>query len=202
MNPAPQFDRVYAEIRNRLLLGEWLPGHRIDLASLADQLGASVTPVRDALYRLNGEQLLAAGTHDGFAVPAITEPELRDLYAWNCDLLLLAWDNAGKTSYTLGGHPDGDIVGTTVLLFHVIGAVSTNPEHLAAIDAVSARLHSARMAELQLGIATETELLSIKEAAASENVLALRNRIELYHLHRQSVTGRIVQAMYRPTPSK
>lgn len=198
MNPAPQFDRVYAGIRTRLLSGEWRPGHRIDLASLADELGASITPVRDALYRLNGERLLAAGVHDGFAVPAITEPELRDLYAWNRDLLLLARDHAETAECIVGDHQDGAIVDTIVRLFHAIGACSKNPEHKVAIDVTSDRLHSARVAEVRVGIANEDELRSLMEVAANGNVLALRNRVELYHLHRQSLAGRVVQALYRP----
>lgn len=198
MNPAPQFDRVYAGVRARLLSGEWPPGQRIDLASLADEFGASITPVRDALYRLNGERLLAAGVHDGFAVPAITEPELRELYAWNRDLLLLARDNGAKAECLFGKHHDGAIVETTARLFHAIGAGSKNLEHRMAIDRASDRLHSARLAEVQLGIASEDELQSLIEAATRGNALALRNRIELYHLHRQSLAGRIVQALYRP----
>lgn len=198
MNPAPQFDRVYGSIRARLLSGEWVPGHRIDLARLADDLGASVTPVRDALYRLSGERLFAAGVHDGFTVPAITEPALRDLYAWNRDLLLLARDHAEKAECVVDDHHDGTIVDTIVRLFHAIGACSRNPEHKAAIDATSARLHSARLTEVRLGIANEDEVRSLMEVAANGNALALRNAIELYHLHRQSLAGRIVQALYRP----
>lgn len=198
MNPAPQFDRVYAGVRTRLLSGEWPPGHRIDLASLADELSASITPVRDALYRLNGERLLAAGVHDGFAVPAITEPELGDLYVWNRDLLLLAQDNVGKEEFTPGDPYDDDIVETVVQLFHAIGAASKNLEHSIAIDMTSDRLHSVRIAEVRLGIATEDERRSLMEAAASGNMLALRNAIELYHLRRQSLAGRIIQALYRP----
>lgn len=202
MNPAPQFERVYAGIRAHLLSGKWPPGHRLDLASLADELGASITPVRDALYRLSGERLLAAGAHDGFAVPAVTEPALRDLYAWNRDLLLLAQDNAEKASCVVVDYHDGAIVEMITRLCHVIGANSNNPEHMTAIDRTSDRLHSARIAEVRLGIATEDELCSLVEAATKDNPLVLRNGIELYHLHRQSLAGRIVQALYRPETSR
>ena len=57
---------------------------------LADELNASVTPVRDALHRLTGERLVEAPRHEGFRVPMITETMLRHLYAWHLDLLLLA----------------------------------------------------------------------------------------------------------------
>jgi len=198
MNPAPQFGRVYAGVRTRLLSGEWPPGHRIDLASLADELGASITPVRDALYRLNGERLLTAGVHDGFAVPAITEPDLGDLYAWNRDLLLLAQDNAGKDGFARRDHHGGNTIETIVQLFHAIGTASKNPEHSMAIDMASDRLHGARIAEVRLGIATKDESRSLLKAASCGNTMALRNAIELYHLRRQSLAGRIIQALYRP----
>ncbi|QKR98303.1 GntR family transcriptional regulator [Sphingomonas sp. CL5.1] len=198
MNPAPLFDRVYAGVRARLLSGEWPPGHRIDLASLADALGASVTPVRDALYRLNGERLLAVGVHDGFAVPAITEPELHDLYAWNRDLLVIAQMNFGSAKYTIDDPREGNMVERAERLFQAIGASSHNPEHGIAIEAVSDRLRTARIAEVRLGIADERELRVLIKIVAGGNAPALRNQIELYHLRRQTHAGRIVHAMYRP----
>lgn len=54
------FGRVYAAIKQQLLEGAFRPGERIEPAILSDELGASVTPVRDALHRLAGERLVEA----------------------------------------------------------------------------------------------------------------------------------------------
>jgi len=45
-------DRVYAEIRRAILTGVLLPGERLDEAKLRDWLGASSTPIREALQTL------------------------------------------------------------------------------------------------------------------------------------------------------
>src|ERR1700746_388476 len=84
------FERVYAAIKARLRSGVYRPGERLEPAALADELNASVTPIRDALHRLTGERLVEAPRHEGFRVPMLTETTLRHLYAWHQDLLLLA----------------------------------------------------------------------------------------------------------------
>src|SRR5579872_5196064 len=90
MTPPGTFERVYAAIRQRLRDGVYKPGERLEPAALADELSASITPVRDALHRLTGERLVEAPRHEGFRVPMMTETMLRQLYSWHRDLLLLA----------------------------------------------------------------------------------------------------------------
>src|SRR3954470_19965120 len=90
MTPPGTFERVYAAIRQRLREGVYRPGDRLEPALLSDELNASVTPVRDALHRLTGERLVDAPRHEGFRVPMMTETQLRQLYAWHLELLLLA----------------------------------------------------------------------------------------------------------------
>src|SRR5690349_3688178 len=84
------FERVYAAIKQRLREGVYRPGERLEPALLAEELNASVTPVRDALHRLTGERLVETPRHEGFRVPMMTEPLLRFLYGWHLALLLLA----------------------------------------------------------------------------------------------------------------
>lgn len=50
---------AYRQLRTMLLRGELAAGHVVQERRLADQLGLSRTPVRDALGRLEGERLLA-----------------------------------------------------------------------------------------------------------------------------------------------
>src|SRR3546814_17067104 len=58
MSPAHVFEPTYEAIKRRLMTGEWASGTRIEAARMADELGVSVTPVRDSLYRLNGERMV------------------------------------------------------------------------------------------------------------------------------------------------
>jgi DNA-binding GntR family transcriptional regulator len=50
------------------------------VALLAEQLSASVTPVRDALNTLTGEGLVEP-PGGGFHLPPLDEPGLRDMFA-------------------------------------------------------------------------------------------------------------------------
>ena len=59
---------AYAQIRAMILEQEMAPGTRLSQLELADQLGISRTPVREALRRLAGEGLVDALPQRGFRV--------------------------------------------------------------------------------------------------------------------------------------
>jgi DNA-binding GntR family transcriptional regulator len=59
---------AYDQIRALILGGEMLPGTRLSQLELADHLGISRTPVREALRRLAGEGLVDALPQRGFRV--------------------------------------------------------------------------------------------------------------------------------------
>lgn len=63
--------RVYDEIRSALMNGQYVPGDRLRISELAETLGTSPTPVREAIFRLVSEQALQMT-----AATAITVPEL------------------------------------------------------------------------------------------------------------------------------
>lgn len=63
--------RVYQEIRSALMNGQYVPGDRLRISDLAENLGTSPTPVREAIFRLVSEQALQMT-----AATAITVPEL------------------------------------------------------------------------------------------------------------------------------
>jgi DNA-binding GntR family transcriptional regulator len=59
---------AYDQIRALILSGEMQPGTRLSQLELADRLGISRTPVREALRRLAGEGLVDALPQRGFRV--------------------------------------------------------------------------------------------------------------------------------------
>ena len=83
---------LYLEVRHALRSGNYVPGQRIDPATLAEEFHASATPVRFALYRLVGEGLIADHGRNGLHVPLPTEVILRDQYDWMRRLLQMACD--------------------------------------------------------------------------------------------------------------
>ena len=73
-------DRVYDTLRQGILDGTYAPGARLGEADLADSLGVSRTPVREALRRLGSEGLLATLPNKGARVRTWTAGELGDIF--------------------------------------------------------------------------------------------------------------------------
>jgi DNA-binding GntR family transcriptional regulator len=71
------YGRLRAEIRERRLL----PGERLREVELAERLGVSRTPVREALKRLASEGLLKLNSSRGFVVTELTPGHVMQLYA-------------------------------------------------------------------------------------------------------------------------
>lgn len=70
--------RVQLRLRELILGGELKPGTRIAELALVERLGASRTPIRMALVRLQEEGLLDALPHGGFAVKDFSEADIHD----------------------------------------------------------------------------------------------------------------------------
>ena len=62
---------AYDRIRTLILSGDVAPGTRLGQVDLADRLGVSRTPVREALRRLTGEGLVEFEDQRGFRVAAL-----------------------------------------------------------------------------------------------------------------------------------
>jgi DNA-binding GntR family transcriptional regulator len=73
-------DQVYAAIRTRIVQGVLARGARIHQEDLAEELGVSRTPVREALRRLAAEGLVEMRTNRGARVADIGVGEMRDAY--------------------------------------------------------------------------------------------------------------------------
>lgn len=76
------WDRAYAALKAALLAGRFAPGHRIVLRQVADDLGISLTPVRDAVNRLIAERVLERGNvgqGGGAVVPLLDADQFHQL---------------------------------------------------------------------------------------------------------------------------
>lgn len=63
--------RAYDGIRNHILDGTYTPGYRLVLGILAEELGCSVVPVREAIRRLEAEGLVHFERNVGATVAAV-----------------------------------------------------------------------------------------------------------------------------------
>src|SRR3954464_5489515 len=72
-------ERVYAELRNLLMASELAPGQKLSLRSIAETLGVSMMPVREAVTRLAADQALKVLPNRAASVPLMTRAQLQDL---------------------------------------------------------------------------------------------------------------------------
>lgn len=75
----PLSERVYKEIKRALLEGQFAPGELLPEEFLTDATGASRTPVREALMRLQGEGLVKIVPRKGARVLEMDDKELSEL---------------------------------------------------------------------------------------------------------------------------
>lgn len=75
----PLRDVVFNTLRRSILTGELKPGERLMEIHLADKLGVSRTPIREAIRKLELEGLVTMIPRRGAEVAQITEKSLRDV---------------------------------------------------------------------------------------------------------------------------
>lgn len=73
-------DEIYDELKNRLILGQYLPGDRLSMRKLAGEFGTSAMPVREALKRLSSEQVIESAAAKAFNVPSLSRKRAADLF--------------------------------------------------------------------------------------------------------------------------
>jgi len=76
--PPSQTARTQLQLRELIVGGELRPGQRIAELALVERLGASRTPIRMALVRLQEEGLLDALPGGGFVVKDFSEDDIHD----------------------------------------------------------------------------------------------------------------------------
>jgi DNA-binding GntR family transcriptional regulator len=76
---ATKSDFAYRRLRRAILCGEYAPGAPLNQALLAQTIGISTTPLREALRRLSSEGLVELESHRDARVTELTAEESRDL---------------------------------------------------------------------------------------------------------------------------
>lgn len=84
MKPEFQFsslsEQVYRYLRKQLSKGSLLPGDTINLGKIAEQLGISKTPLRDALIQLESDGFVTIIPRRGVRVNKLTTEDIREAY--------------------------------------------------------------------------------------------------------------------------
>ena len=194
MSPAHVLEPTYDTLRRRLVAGDWPPNCRLEAARLAEALGVSITPVRDALNRLTGERLVESEPGEGFRVPRLDGADLRTTFAWHHRLMTMAirwWGGPLPAIEIPQGH-DG-IGERTALLFGSIAATARNGELNRAVSQAAARLNPYRQLEAKALGNPEAELAALAALAGDRSRTALLAAIGDYHARRKAVADRLAE---------
>lgn len=90
----PLRDVVFQTLRQAILHGELKPGERLMEVHLAERLGVSRTPIREAIRKLELEGLVVMIPRRGAVVASITEKDLKDVLEVRRTLEILAGEVA------------------------------------------------------------------------------------------------------------
>ncbi|WP_152633966.1 colanic acid/biofilm transcriptional regulator McbR [Escherichia coli] len=82
--------KVENDLKHQLSIGALKPGARLITKNLAEQLGMSITPVREALLRLVSVNALSVAPAQAFTVPEVGKRQLDEINRIRYELELMA----------------------------------------------------------------------------------------------------------------
>jgi len=73
-------EKTYEHLKSNIFSGRFAPGERLAEEHLAEELGVSRTPVREALHKLEQDGLIEPLESRGFCIPRDSSEEIEDLF--------------------------------------------------------------------------------------------------------------------------
>jgi Transcriptional regulators len=194
---------VYERIKSWLLAQALVPGQLLQIGVLADELGVSTTPVREALTRLAAERLIMSVPKRGFFARTPSEDDIFGLYSVNRTILDAAvgrWpevnpapaagaDEAAPIS--IQERSAEQLARETGELFLQVALRSGVAEFAEIVRNMNDRLHHARVLECEIVPDVFVELARIAELIAAHDRVQLRPALETYHNQRLGLVASI-----------
>jgi len=72
--------KVYEEFSESIIAGEWFPGQIFSLRELAEKMGVSIMPVREALWQMESEKIIIIENNKRMCINILNKKELKELY--------------------------------------------------------------------------------------------------------------------------
>lgn len=104
-------EEVFKHLRHKILTGEAAPGTKLNEVLLADEIGSSRTPVREALHNLEMEKLIKSVPRIGYIVREIEREEVEEMIEIRIALETLATKWASEKI----SPPDLDRLGNNII---------------------------------------------------------------------------------------
>lgn len=97
MEREPLRDGIRRHLLEGIVTGRLGPGDRIRLAATAEEIGVSMTPLRESLVQLERDGFVRSDPGRGYAVPELDPDEIRQVYPliWTLEVHALRSDPPG-----------------------------------------------------------------------------------------------------------
>jgi len=162
-------DVAYEHIRTQILEGSYAPGHALMTETLAEEIGVSRTPVRDALRKLEADGLVVIQPRLGARVKKLDATEFREM----CELrLALEAQTAGLAAKNRTAIDLGEIEAPLIAMRQFTAELAT------------ARMRAPKINKLML----EDVRFHIAIISAAKNELMKKEILRLHLIHRVTQT--------------
>ncbi len=162
--PPSRAESLYLTVKDMAILFKFKPGERINEVELAQRLGASRTPLREALNRLVAEGFLVLKQNRGFFCRDLKPREMFELYQFRAVLevaaIRLACEQATEQEVTdldqflnqtgpqEGGRGSQELVALDEHFHEKIMALSRNMEMSRTLENINARIKYFRWVDM------------------------------------------------------
>ena len=193
----PLRDIVFEKLREQIITGQLKPGDRLMEIKLANEMGVSRTPVREAIRKLQAEDLVIMNARRGAVVAPINEKDMKEileirkaLESLACQLVAVkAGEDDVKTLRSINREmrkaiDDNDIERITdrdVLFHETITEIAANTHLTGMLNQIKEHLYRYRLAfikELKNKYVLTEEHDKIIDAIESKNAKAAGREIE------------------------
>ncbi len=156
----PLRDVVFNTLRNAILTGELSPGERLMEIKLADKLGVSRTPIREAIRKLELEGLVVNTPRKGAEVANISAEDLRDVLEVRRSLEVLAislacekmtdetlallYENIDAFKHSIDAEATSDIASVDVTFHDIIYKATGNNRLIQILNNISEQMYRYR----------------------------------------------------------
>jgi DNA-binding GntR family transcriptional regulator len=184
---------VYERIKNWLLAQSLVPGQLLQIGVLADELGVSTTPVREALTRLAAERMIMSVPKRGFFARTPSEDDILGLYCVNrtiLDAAVARWPESNlapvpaseaAAAVSVQERSAEQLARQTGELFLQVAVRSGVSEFAEIIRNMNDRLHHARLLECEIVPDVFVETTKLAELIAADQRDPLRQALKAYH---------------------
>lgn len=205
----------YKRLKDLILRNHYQPGMHLKVADLADELGVSTTPVREALNRLVVERLIDGAPGLGFFARQPSELEIRNLYDMNQWYLGLGLAEAEKSTAvsdstrigalasSLDGLTPGDpqseeaVANATGEFALLVAEQARNSEIFRAVSNINDRLYYVRVCECRLLPDTVSALQTMFRQFQARQLDDLRQSLKAYHEARAAALPDLIRELTR-----